>query len=271
MFAKLLKYEWKSSSKVLGVLSLAALGAGILGTVVLRLLLPSFRSGLVNGYESLLPIVLVPIMGFLILTLVGYVFTSMIYLVYRFYKSKFTDQGYLTFTLPVSSHQIFLASLVNMLCWAIIVFAVIVVSAGMMLLIGTAQKGLFNFEIFDELRYMNWIFVLPESVSAVTVTLHRVVSFIYLLIMVMTCLTIGAVVAKKHKILAAFGIYYGLNVVTGTISSILSSVIAFSLMNSNIAYRVDGAYYPQIIINLIMITGGYFLSTYLMKNKLNLP
>ena len=38
MFAKLLKQEWKATFKLMGIMSLAALGASILEAVVLRML-----------------------------------------------------------------------------------------------------------------------------------------------------------------------------------------------------------------------------------------
>ena len=39
MFAKLLKHEWKANGGLLSILSAGALGAGLLGALVLRLLL----------------------------------------------------------------------------------------------------------------------------------------------------------------------------------------------------------------------------------------
>ena len=38
MFRKLLKYEWKANAGLLGMLSLAAVGVGVLGTIILRVL-----------------------------------------------------------------------------------------------------------------------------------------------------------------------------------------------------------------------------------------
>ena len=39
MFSKLLKHEWKANAGLMGVLSLAAAGVGILGTIALRVLI----------------------------------------------------------------------------------------------------------------------------------------------------------------------------------------------------------------------------------------
>ena len=39
MFAKLLKHEWKANGGLLSILSAGALGAGLLGALVLRLLI----------------------------------------------------------------------------------------------------------------------------------------------------------------------------------------------------------------------------------------
>ena len=121
MFAKLLKYEWKATSKLLGVLSLAALGVGVVGTSVLKILVVSFADGIGDGLEGFIPVILIPAMIMIVFALIAYAFGSVIILMYRFYKNKFTDEGYLTFTLPVNSHQIFLSSLLNMLIWLMII------------------------------------------------------------------------------------------------------------------------------------------------------
>ena len=103
-----------------------------------------------------------------------------------------------------------------------------------------------------------------------------VVSAVYTVVMIMTSLTLGSILAKKHKILAAVGMYYAINMVSGVVKAIVT-VIPTMMMYSAVLF--DGDYYSYsnltivvtMVMQLALMVGGYFLSTSLMKNKLNLP
>jgi hypothetical protein len=98
---------------------------------------------------------------------------------------------------------------------------------------------------------------------------------IYSVVLSMSCITLGAVVAKKHKILAAIGISYGVGMVLNIISSIVTSIPSLlfigdtSMESSDLYFTLTMV--GQLLIYLGVTVGGYFLSTHLMKNKLNLP
>lgn len=266
MFAKLLKYEWKASSGILGILSLAALGVGVLGAVILRLI-----TGLevAEGIGGILMAVLTMTLIFLLLAVVAYAFGAEILLLYRFYKSKFTDEGYLTFTLPVNSRQIFLASFLNIGAWTLIAGLVVAGAMGMMVFLGidwetlAGPGGLKEIMIFYEEMYE-----VQDAAGQVWLSwLSGVISFVSGIVTMMTCVTVGAVIAKKHKVLAAFGIYYGVSMITGVLSSVISMAVILSAQE----YAADTIALLEMGIQLALAVTGFFLSTYLMEKKLNLP
>ena len=284
MFSRLLKYEWKANAKVLGILSLAAGGIGILATVVLRLLLRYGENQIFiyNVWAVLAAAAMGMFLFFGAIALSIYVIAVQVILLYRFYKSKFTDEGYLTFTLPVKTTEIFWSSFVNILLWLLITIAIVVAIVFVVILFGTAETGLINRDVFvvigeliDFFAGEDWIAVLTESGGAaylVILVLTALVSPLYALFVPMCCITVGAVLAKKHKILASFGIYYGVNFVVGIITSVATVVPSlFLLSNNDIAmyYTVSGA--VQLTITTALTLGAYFLTIYLMKHKLNLP
>ena len=284
MFSRLLKYEWKANAKVLGILSLAAGGIGILATVVLRLLLRYGENQIFiyNVWAVLAAAAMGMFLFFGAIALSIYVIAVQVILLYRFYKSKFTDEGYLTFTLPVKTTEIFWSSFVNILLWLLITIAIVVAIVFVVILFGTAETGLINRDVFvvigeliDFFAGEDWIAVLTESGGAaylVILVLTALVSPFYALFVPMCCITVGAVLAKKHKILASFGIYYGVNFVVGIITSVATVVPSlFLLSNNDIAmyYTVSGA--VQLTITTALTLGAYFLTIYLMKHKLNLP
>jgi len=286
MFSKLLKHEWKANWGLMSVLALAVIGAALVGTIALRVLV-NYGDKIAES-ESFLFLLLFPL-GMLVfvsfMALAIYAAAVSFVMMFRFYKNKFTDEGYLTFTLPVKTSQIFLSSALNMLIWMVISVVLVVVLAAVMILFGTATDGLINMQIIrsftgmeDFWEMMGEIFgqILGDSYGVLgLVTL--VVTPIYSVVLWMTCITLGAVVAKKHKILAAIGISYGANIVLNIISSVVSVLPSLVLIgNPNPGDAEMQAYFTlSIVVQLVVLVGvtvgGYFLSTHLMKNKLNLP
>ena len=284
MFSKLLKHEWKANWRLLSILSLAVIIAAVVGTIALRVMVNyGDRLSESNSFLNLLllPLGLLVFVSFL--ALVVYAAAVLFVLLFRFYKNKFTDEGYLTFTLPVTNHQIFLSSAVNMLIWSVISVVLVILLFVVMILIGTSTSGFINMELIRELRSLKLI--LPEMAEAyseilgdsygILTLISILISPVYNVVLAMTCITLGAVVAKKHKILAAIGIYYGANTVLGILSSAITTVPSLmfigndGLASSDLYFTLTMV--AQLVIYAAVIVGGYFLSTKLMKNKLNLP
>ena len=285
MFSKLLKHEWKANVGLMSILTLAVVGVGILGTIALRVLV-NYGDAITQS-ESVLVLLLFPLSTLVFVSYMGiavYVAAVGFVLMYRFYKHKFTDEGYLTFTLPVKTNHIFLSSGLNMVIWTVISFLVALLMYAMMLLCGTAQEGLFNDDIVEAFSSLG-IFIdgigeeFTELMGAGFVPLlilNVLVVPLFSTVIAMTCVTLGAVVAKKHKILAIIGISYGVEMVLSILLSVVTYLPLF------IAAIIDPSMEsPMLYITLTLIltfllqagitVGGYFLSTGLMKNKLNLP
>lgn len=276
MFAKLLKYEWKASAGLLSILSLALLGVGLLMTVFLHV---------ITVWEDQIPAELWgPIwvlLGGSILAVFAYLIGTRLILLIRFYKNKFTDEGYLTFTLPVTSHQILLSSLVNFLLWSVITT---VAAGGTILLavtLGTGRDGIFHQNAWDlaQLMFVDiWKAELLESYSILNL-INAAVSKVSGVVVMVTAVTLGAVMAKKHKLLAAFGFYYAINMLMSILSSMVSIFCVISgvggLLQGSGGDRMlgmlNGAVIFQLVLNIAVLIAGYFVSNWLIKKKLNLP
>lgn len=276
MFSKLLKYEWKAHSGLLGILSLCALGAGLLGGGVLRGLMYMVEQVQKNEAAFLGITGLGSLLGFIGLALVAYGLAVEFILLFRFYKSRFTDEGYLTFTLPVKTEHVFLSSYVAILLWSLIAVAVIFVSVSLAILLGIGNH------LEELLRELNGFADLIEDPMldepgykcyTVLNALQVIVAFFYSLMVLMTGITLGCVLARKHKILASLGMCYGLNMAVGVVESVLT-VVPMLLMQTNMdAFYVYGCWTLGIsmVLQLALTIGGYLLSVHLMKEKLNLP
>lgn len=272
MFAKLLKHEWKATSRLLGILTLCALSVGVLGGVAVRVIIAATEKVVSDGAAALVISGSVFLIMGLFLALVLYGSGTEIYLLIRFYKTRFTDEGYLTFTLPVKNRSIFLSSYVNMLLWMLI-SAITIFAA---LIIGTVIACAGNVdlqEIQSELEYMGYMFEEPGFDGYFLVqAIGVVISALSSIMIMMGCITVGAVIAKKHKILAAIGIYYGQSVVMGMIASVIQVASTFTMIDTNATGTqfalMTGLTY---VIQAAWGVGAYFLSMHLINKKLNLP
>lgn len=266
MFAKLLKHEFRISRSLLAIPSLVALGVAVLAAVGMKLTV----CGMAEVSRTNLALS-TPLLGFSILGLVAYVFAGYFLLLAQFYRRKFTDEGYLTFTLPTSVHHIYLASLVNMLIWLFIISAVIIGGVMIVMLFGTSPYKFINTDIFriaDQLKeaglYVQ-IWLPPDVVDILGDLARSFIASCSSLVLMTTCITMGATMAKKHKILAAIGVYFGISLLTSFVSSML--LVSNTVTGSGLDYAVT----VETVLNVAILAAGYFITTNCMKNKLNLP
>lgn len=267
MFAKLVKHEFRSVSKPLTFLSIAAVAAGLIGSLLMWYFLSNID---IEGKElpSLLAILM--LVGIYI-SLLAYSVASMIIIYYRFYKSKFTDEGYLTFTLPVSTHQILLSSILNQLIWSAIISVVLFICFGLILappvsMVAKEIGGHMDWGIF--FQELDGLF--PVGSFVIT----AICSGVYSLVLPLLSITIGSLIAKKHKILASFGIGYGITMAVSTLTSFITIADMIRQTFANDMYyeptiSMSSMLIPSMIM-LVVGVGGYFLMHYLIERKLNI-
>lgn len=281
MFKKLLKHEFNAQRGLFTLLGLSALGAGVLGCAAIQLIIHIIRNYMENPFvvlsdgQELFMIVAMMALFFLSMVLafaIGACSVAVwVMLIYRFYKHHFTDEGYLTFTLPATTHQILLSSIVNILIWTVIIALVIIASYSVMFapVFAMAMQEE-NVNIFAEMQSaMTDVY----GGSIIVVQIFAIVcTMLGNLILPLLAATIGAQVAKKHKLLAGIGIYYGINAgisfITGILSLVTTVADAAIMYNGGtmfLTFLIPGILYLGIAI------GGYFLMHYMVSRKLNLP
>ena len=269
MFTKLLKHEWRATRGMLGTLCLVCLGASLLGGLTMRyLMIASYQDAQQNVIVVLNVLAMVAAM---IAVAVAGVAGLLLY-IGRFYKSRFTDEGYLTFTLPVNTHQNLLSGMVNSAIGMIIVFFVICAALGVWLMIGfSGIEGFYTklWEVLPELweeflrvcGQMPWKYVGLFLLNVLTGSACE-------LVVLMLSVTIGSIIAKKHKILAAVGVYYGINVIISMVSSFIMAMGAFSGADGKLwILRFFGS---TAMLTVVISVAGYFLMYALVDRKLNL-
>ncbi len=274
MFAKLLKHDFKANAGLLSLLAGCALGVGCVAAVILRLLTTYWDSIMSKDEYILLLIPAFLFLFFAYLAVIFYSAASQYILLFRFYKSRFTDEGYLMFTLPVKTSHIFLSGAVNQLIWSAISIVVVFASLAIAIGLGPAWTP----EVAEEAR---WILNDMQSVFTETLTpgyglstiLYMLVAAVYGVVTSLSAVVLGSTVAKKHKVLAIIGILIGISMVTSTITGIISGIMQILMFTSDAYFSLVMTLTPLISsgVLLLITVGGYFLSIHLMKKRLNLP
>ncbi len=198
----------------------------------------------------------------------------------RFYKNLYTAEGYLSFTLPVTHSEHIFSKLFSAVAVSLITALVI----GVSLAIATAG------EVFSEIvKAGNYLFKMLFDYTGVHGVLF-IIEFIVLVIVSLstgyllyyTCITAGQM-AKKNRVLAAFGIYFGYYFVCQTIGTFFMTMTA--IFNEPIARLMENIglfaethpiatvhiFFISVIIFDAIIGGVYYFLTHLiMKKRLNL-
>ncbi len=214
MVRKLLKHEAIFYGRTMLPMLIVMLGMGIITRLVWFFEGENTTFSIVST-SALIVLIVAMIIGLVMSVIVG---------VKRFYTNLYTSEGYFSFTLPVtSSAHIFTKLLMAIACFIATIIAVAVSSV---IAMGTEVF----FEVFKAIGYLagkyfeltgtHGIFYIIEMVLLVLV----MVSTTYLLLY--ACITVGQL-ARKNRVLAAFGVYFGYYVfsqIVGTILMILISV-----------------------------------------------
>ncbi|MBE6795108.1 MAG: hypothetical protein E7533_00830 [Ruminococcaceae bacterium] len=207
MLKKLLKYDFKSVFKYwwIAAVTITALsiGAGFCGEILnSEKELPA--AALVI---STLVIVLVALSLFAFLTL------SQLLVYIRFYKNLFTDEGYLTFTLPVKRNHILNSKLLLGSATTLSTGLLVIIDILIILCI-TFRKEIFNKVFFKDL--FDNIEMIVEEVGVFYIASYIFEGLLCIILFVVIsalftfmCITIASIIAKKAKIVTAIALYYG--------------------------------------------------------------
>lgn len=270
MFGKLLKHELKSSAPIMLILIGIIFGFGVTGAVGLRLLTSGIEAIVFDPSTAwlLLPGIILFYAAYI--GIIVCVAASQYIQLFRFYGSRFTDRGYLTFTLPVSVHSNFLSATLNMLIWFVITYGVFLFALFAMFFGGLS--GLEDFTLDSFLYGMQYAWQDMPPAVGLAILFILFVSPVYTVVLNMTAVVTACSIFKRMKILGIIGFLY-------VFSMIFSVVIGAIMMMCTIPAAVAGndpmpmmaiAYGAVGVIMVLVSVGGYFLSTYLMKKKLNL-
>ena len=277
MLRRLLKYDMKSILRVWWIIAVSVVGLAAIGSIALRYVVDHGND---DGPALLLIFaMLVAFMSFVGITAASFLSSVLVYI--RFYKNFFTDEGYLTFTLPAkASEQLGSKVLVNYFFTAV---STVVVFFDAFIVLAVAVPK----EFFDANNWKNFFTVLGELFEDVQAFVPIYVLQMFLLVVALPllqimvdycCITVAATLARKYKVLVAIGIYYGVSVVTSYFSQFAvmsfaseSVIKAIEKLSENQLMGMISIVFLVITALIVLVSLALFTWTlYLVNAKLNL-
>ncbi|HEL2595185.1 TPA: ABC transporter permease [Streptococcus suis] len=259
MFKKLLKYEFQSVGKwYVGIYAGALVLSAILGFWLQALTIRT-QAGTTepSGAEMVLFATSFMTIGILIAAL-G--LSTFFMVINRFRKNVYGRQGYLTMTLPVSSHHIILSKLLASLVWYFLAGVNIVLSIGIILAVLMLGSGEFVIpELQTLIQELDWSVVFAHL-------FYSLIESTMGILLIYFSISVGQLF-KDHRLLFAILTYIGISIVVGVFGTLVFTNYLENLYNAALPL------YPSPIlalINIILAFAYYFGTHFIMTKKLNL-
>lgn len=187
--------------------------------------------------------------------------------IYRFYKNFMTGEGYLMFTLPVSTHELILSKFTTGMLSTIVTFSLIIASVLLVVNTTSYEVSLDSSIESNSLSYLVEYFGIANIIYIVVLMICAVamqILFYYL------CISIGQMITQ-NKILGSLIAYIALGTIMQVVSLIALVIIGLFVKNPNDILSYLHILLPIALIGtLIAIAVLYLGIHYILKKKLNL-
>ena len=274
MLKKLLKYDFLSAFKVWWIAAVTSFGLSFLGGYAVTLIRsPRDLPDVVDSSAGLMLFIS-------IFSLFAFVTLSEIIILVRYYKNFFTDEGYLTFTLPVKTGNLINSKLIMGVVVTVSTLIVLAFNICIILGIGFFDK-IFNKEFFKYVFEIIDAAISEFGVYLFVYILEAIVIFIlasaFSLLLMFCCIALASLITRKGRVATAIAIYYGVNCV---LSFVMEMVMIFGVRGIGIRLEAlsDKVLYPTvavILLAIILLFGLasvmlYTLQYFMVDRKLNL-
>lgn len=289
MLGKLIKYDMKALARILLPAQLGVIAAALLGGVFLAITIALAGDGPIEGVLAVISTMLTGLYLFLLmLGIVAAAVISLVFIAMRFYKSLFSNEGYLTFTLPVTAGQILLSKVITGVIWLVCCTVAVCIAVALVFLVGLIGVPTFYTGLADLfIEELPKLFeaagsVLSVPLFAIEAALGGVVSMAEGLMQVFLAVVVGGMIAKKHKVVASIGAYLGIrfavNLITVPFAALLPALDGANRLSFLAGLTEIGvarlAAYGLVGVSILFSAGlfaaYFFIARGLLKNKLNL-
>lgn len=275
MLGKLFKHEFKTTGKILLPLELILIGVTLLGAAVINI--PFLRGDSVIAGIIIAGLVLFYVLGVFALFIVTY-----IYLTIRFYRSMYSDEGYLTHTLPVSTSSILNTKIVVSVFWVFLTLILTVLS-----IFCLSLSAAYAADVLQDLPPLPELCAEFEHAMGLSVGGFIGWGFLFLflsscsgILMIYCSISIGQLF-NKYKVLASIITYIIIYIVlqiSNTLISLYRNLLnvadqySYLYIEDNISMMTlfGPTFRITIIESIVLIIAYYITCAYISNKKLNL-
>lgn len=258
MFGSLMKYEFKATGRVF----LPLFGAMLIMSVLSRLLI---------GLQMKVPQVISITLSIMLIA-AAFVMT-LILTIQRFYKNLLTGEGYLMFTLPVTTDRLIWSKLLVAAVWTIVCAVAVFLSIAIM-----AATNIDFSSAWQEISQLQ-LPSLHETLFVLEFGLLVLVGLLDSILMIYASMSLSLYV-NKHRVAASFGAYIALNTLLQILGAVALMLFANTDLMNNESLRtffsthalgtVHGMFILAIAGMAAIGAGLYAITRYMLKNQLNL-
>lgn len=284
MLGKLLKYEWRGLRFPFLILLIVLASTTVLTCGVILTINPRYDES-VAWYSALALMLSIFLYYF---GIIGCTLGTSLIVVIRFYKTCYTDQGYLTHTLPVTARQLLNAKLIAAMIVDLLMVLSIVVS--LFLIAEVALHHVASFipgytyeemmrEFSEEFSY---IFSEFEELLGIRFGLYLVYMIVYSIIAMIAnivtifgCVSLGQLFTK-HRIIGAIIAYFAVQFILQIVGYFVTLPMYTKMLvgNYNNNFTMFGLLSPSLNLTLVTVVIlaviMYFVNLHMMTKKLNL-
>lgn len=284
MLGKLIKHEFLEDSKLFVPTYIVVLVLSVLGRFLTWLATRSkLEMDAPVSYLRVIRALSSIVNGIFVLAFIAMLIMTIAFLIYRFYKNFFTDQGYLMMTLPVRPAGLVFSKLLNALIWVFFSSGIAVLCLYVTYSHMDQLKD--QFEMFMEalsrasangsnmirtqIGVEPWVFAIELVLIMLSVAITLIIASYF-------AIAFGQLLSKNHKVAGGVLMILAMLIVL-MILLVFYNRFAFTVLPGWIPHlKTDpGAALQSVLIgywiaNLIVTALLYWGTTSIMKNKLNL-
>lgn len=280
MLGKLIKHEFKATARLF--IPIFILVTAI--TVAVRFLADILYDFNEQGTKSgeIFSMIIAFIFGAaLVIGIICLILSGPAVSLYRFYKNVYTDEGYLTNTLPVKPVSILASKLITGIVWTII--SGVIVALCYCIFVTSSKISLFTVD-YDDINNSAYISALFDFISdniwfIISFMIFGLISVIMSISSVYVSVSIGNLV-NRHKVLISIAVYFFLTIVLGMAIGIILVLAGTDIYETNRVFentetfKLSGEYtvmmwvYSAVLFIISLIE--LFVTHLIMKHKLNL-
>lgn len=257
MLKKLLRYDFRDLLRLMLPATIAVLCCGALGGGALRFLTAA------NDRVFFLNTVAVAVVVVCSIGMIVYACLPTIWVVCRYYQSLFTDEGFLTFTLPAPVSSILTSKIISGFTVILAGGLISYLSFSLYFLVGLGNYDELFVALHDLLRGLSHTLVdFGKPVEIVTLTVVSILAGQFLsLNTVLLSFTLSGLKANKHKVLVGILIYVGISSAVGTVQSIASAAFDF-------AGEITASVTVSFLLLYIALSLGLGVALYLVNRRM---